>query len=115
MAGANFLNFHSIVDGDMSGNITGDAMECRQFLGHGAQAIWSGTSPAGTVFYQISNDGGSTWTSITGGSTVSGNSGSDIPDSLTDAIWLVQCELMRAIYTRTSGTGTLNVYLIGRG
>ena len=111
-----------ITDGDMSGNITSTATVI-PLLTVGCYAYsWSGTSPVGAISVEVSNDyvasaspdgkknNAGTWTAIyftLNGSTVvnsaplSGNSGSGIIEFTTGAA------AIRTVYTRTSGTGTL--------
>lgn len=86
------------------------------------QFIWSGGgTPVGTIAIQVSLDyaqdsqgvvtNSGTWTALTFSSTpaVSGNSGSLYLDlNQLGAAWV------RAVYTKTSGTGTLNAYISGK-
>lgn len=109
-----------ITDGDMSqATITSDVTIIQQLSMICYGFSWSGTSPVGTIAIQISNDysvnpGGTvlnagTWTSLDlvyGGSVVStvpvsGNTGNGAVDVETGAY------AIRALYTKTSGTGTL--------
>lgn len=116
MAGHNFGKEHSIEEGDMSASINGTVMECRQFFRHSLQAEWSGAASLnGTIVAQASNDGGTTWTTLSGTISPTGASGSGVLNDITHGIALVHCELLRAAWVRIAGTGTLNVYLIGRG
>lgn len=85
------------------------------------EAVWSGSSPSGTVSVQVSN----TYSLNTDGSvknagdwndlplsispTVSGNTGNGFIDIDAQAGYAV-----RFVYTRISGTGTLNVTVSGK-
>lgn len=89
--------------------------------------VWTGTSPVGTVGVQVSNDfsitptgqilNAGTWTTysfLSAGSyvttvAVTGNAGSVAIELPQIAFYAV-----RAIYTFSSGTGTLNSYINGK-
>lgn len=64
---------------------------------------WTGTSPVGVVTIQVSNDQ-LTWASLDFGSAiaVSGDTGNNVID-----IAQLPYSYLRAVYTKTSGTGTL--------
>lgn len=83
------------------------------------QAVWTGTSPVGTLDIQVSNDhqenGGvvvnaGTWTSIYDApQDITGNTGNMFLN-----VAAISAAFVRAVYTKTSGTGTLNLYFNGR-
>lgn len=98
-----------ISGGDMSGNITGPAQDLSYIIGYAVHAIWTGT-PTGTVVLQVSNDG-VTWENITTTSTATGGIADSVLFNITDAMY----KKVRLTYTRTSGTGTLNVTFMGKG
>ena len=117
-----------ITNGDMSAtSITSLVTVLQSITGCSYQAVWSGTSPVGTLSVQVSNDyaltatGGvansGTWTTITlnvGGSpassvSVSGNTGSAFIDIDKTGAYAV-----RLVYTKGSGTGTLNATIAGK-
>lgn len=112
MGSLRFVNSQSIIDGDMSGDISGTSVDISYCKVVGIQAIWdSGASPTGSVGMQFSNDGGTTWTSYGAGAAVSGNSGNAVfvvPATVASAI---PFQLARAAFSQTGGTGNLNVYL----
>lgn len=112
---------HSVItDGSMAGNITSDVTIIQQVSVMSYGYSWAGTSPVGTMSVQVSNDysidpGGAvlnagTWTTmdlIYGGATVTsvpvtGNTGNGMID-----LGLIGTYAIRTVYTRTSGTGTL--------
>jgi hypothetical protein len=68
---------------------------------------WTGTSPVGTLAIQASTDN-TTWVALDFGSTISisGNTGTHILN-----INQVPFSYLRAVYTKTSGTGTLTALL----
>lgn len=98
-----------------------------EYLSHGSiQAIWTGAGvPVGTFKIQVSNnafknnvgtDDSANWnTSATW---------EDMPGSSCDAggaaghhmweLWKCGYEAIRVVYTRTSGTGTANLYFFGK-
>ena len=128
MSSRPFLKPFSVVtDGDMSDNITSDVTIIQQLSMISYAYSWSGTSPVGTIKVQVSNDysidaGGAvknagTWTTLTidnGGTAVTsialtGNTGNGVIDLVETAGYA-----LRTVYTRTSGTGTLNVVVNGK-
>ena len=114
--------FAVVTNGDMSGSITSAVTIVQQLSMISYGYSWSGTSPVGTISIQASNDysvdaGGTvknagTWNTLTvesGGSAVSsvaltGNTGNGLIDVVQTAGYA-----LRTVYTRTSGTGTLQV------
>src|SRR5574343_69406 len=78
----------------------------------GLQVSWAGTSPVGQLYVDISSDNVNidteivNWTELDFGSpaTVSGNTGSGLIN-----INQVPFTWMRVRYTRSSGTGTMNI------
>lgn len=114
-----------ITNGDMSlTSITSSPTILQSLTSCSYQAKWSGTSPVGTLSVQFSNDysvnpdgtinNAGTWTTIylnvtgTPSQTVSisGNTGSAFIDIDKTAAYAV-----RLIYTKVSGTGTLNALI----
>jgi hypothetical protein len=82
---------------------------------------WAGTAPVGTISVQVSNDytinsagvtaNPGTWSTLTlsGPTNVSGNSGTGFIDLDQLAAYAI-----RLVYTKTSGTGVLNVVANGK-
>lgn len=123
------LRPHSVItNGDMSqATITSEATVLQSISKFSYEVTWSGTSPVGTLKMQISNsyaigpDGKvsvtGTWSDVPldlGGSEVtsipiSGNSDSGFIDATVQAGYAV-----RLLYTKTSGTGTLNAIINGK-
>lgn len=122
-----FKSEYVIKGGDMSTNLTSDVSALTLVSMLTYQFVWSGTSPVGTVAIECSSDyevnaagevvNSGTWTPMTVsylGTSVqtiplSGNSGSGVID-----ITLTSVPFIRAVYTATSGTGTLNVLASGK-
>lgn len=110
-----------IVNGDMSGNITSSPTVITNISMFSYSITWSGTSPVGTITAQVSNDyvpatGGNpgvagTWNTLplSATGTVSGNSGQGFID-------IDQCgaKAVRIVYTRGSGTGSMNAVISGK-
>lgn len=109
--------------GSMAGDLTSSPTIIQSLSMPTYQLSWSGTSPVGTVSVQVSNDfalnadgtvkNSGTWDSlylVVGSSApsqtiaISGNSGHGFID-----VPLTGAYACRLIYTRSSGTGTLNV------
>ena len=109
-----FNPFPVIVDGDMSGNIISAVTIIQKLSMRSYDISWSGTTPVGAMSVQVSNsysqnaDGSvrnaGNWTTLTLSSppTVSGNTGNGFID--VDATGAFA---MRLVFTRTSGTGTM--------
>lgn len=117
-----------IENGDMSGSIT-SAPTILQSLTVGTYAYsWAGSSPVGGISVEISNDyklsadgitvaNSGTWTAVyftLNGSTVvnsaplSGNTGNGVIE------WSTGAYAIRTVYTRVSGTGTLQSVICGK-
>lgn len=101
--------FHIVIDASMAASVTSVAQDLSFYLVFSFQAIYTG-SPVGALTLEASNDGGTTWTTIADSSSaVSGAS---------NTMWTVEnvgYKAVRLVYTRTSGTGTLNVWYFGKG
>lgn len=107
-----------ILNGSMAGSITGSPtiISNQTLIGYGFS--WAGTAPVGSVTVQVSNDysinvdgsvrNAGTWTTLTNSDgdpiegAVSGATGNGFFNVAAIAGYA-----MRPIYTRTSGTGTL--------
>lgn len=116
------------VSGDMSATSITSKVTILQMITVGTYSyIWSGTSPIGNLAVQVSNDykisesgevlNSGTWTTIyvtLNGSTVvnavplSGNSGSGVIE------WTTGAYAIRTVYTKVSGTGTLQCVINGK-
>lgn len=104
-----------IAAGDMSGDITSAATQVEWLDNLGIQAHWSGTSPAGEIIIEGTNDqvldpqhplASPNWVALDFGQTISitGNTGDDFYN-----INQFPFTAVRVRYVRTSGTGTLVV------
>lgn len=103
------FNTQLIAAGDMNGDITGTGYEVNEARTVSIQAVWSGSSPIGTLHIQASCDG-TNYTDVSGGSqAVSGNTGT-LLFNLQD----IGYAYLRAFYDNTSGTGTLTVTSNGK-
>lgn len=111
-----------IVDGDMSGDITGGQIKVQYHDNIGLRVSWAGTSPVGVVQVQASLDdprfpADMIWSALT--FDVNGTVTTDLPVSGNSGDFLVSIPncpypLLRAIYDRTSGTGTVQVKATGK-
>lgn len=117
------LKPHSVItNGDMSGSITSDVTIIQNLSLIGYDISWTGSSPVGAMSVQISNtyslnpDGtvrnAGNWTTLTlsAATNVSGNSGNGFID-----VELTGANAIRLVYTRTSGTGTMNATIAAKG
>jgi hypothetical protein len=73
---------------------------------------WTGSSPVGTLFVQVRNGETCPWTSldIAPPASIATNSGSN-----NIQITNVSFQGLRLTYTASSGSGTLNAWLTGKG
>lgn len=121
--------YQVITDGNMATSLTSLVTIIQKISLVSYTVSWSGTSPSGTLSMQISNDyeigptgavvNSGNWSALSftnHGSvtpvtsiTVSGNTGAD--DLISD---LCGAYAIRLIYTRSSGTGTLQAYICGK-
>lgn len=118
----NLLKFQNITAGSMGGSLTSAVTSILNLDNIGLEFVWSaGSTPVGTISVEISIDyaqdtqgnitNAGTWVALALSPTpsVSGNSGSIYIDiNQISAPWI------RAKYTRTSGSGTLNSYICGK-
>lgn len=114
--------FQVITNGDMSQATITSAVTIVQNLSKIAYDIsWSGSSPVGAITVQVSNtysinaagavNNPGKWTTLilTFGTPVSGNTGNGAIDIESTSFYAV-----RLVYTKTSGTGSLNVFVNGK-
>lgn len=95
-----------ITNGDMSADVSA-TQQLNQAFGYSVQAVWTG-SPVGTIKLQASIDN-VTYIDVANSSQAVSGAG--------DYFWnvfLVEYPWMKAVYTFSSGTGTLNVQLFYR-
>lgn len=117
-----------ITNGDMSQASTTSSVTILQSLTVGSYTYsWAGTTPIGTLSVQISNDysvnpdgtvkNAGTWNTIfftldgatvVNSAPVTGNSGNGVIE------WSTGAYAIRTIYTKTSGTGTLQAVVNGK-
>ena len=100
-----------ITNGSMaSTSINSTAFDLDQFIGYSCQAVWTGASAAGTLKLQISDDlvtdcsAISNWIDYTNSSYTVSGAGSYLWNASQ-----ANYRCVRAVYTKSSGTGTLNV------
>lgn len=117
-----FAPVRLLTNGDMSGNLISNGINLNQVFMFSIQAIFTG-APVGTLKLQISNDDVPVgalgqnpainvvnWTDYTGSSSAVAAAG--------DFMWIVSdggYQWVRAVYTFTSGTGSLNIEYNGKG
>ncbi len=110
-----------ITNGDMSGNLTSMVTIIDQLVMLSYSIVWTGSSPVGSISVEVSNDysenvdgsvrNSGNWTALplSGSAPVSGNSDAGFVDIDAQAGYA-----LRLVYTSGSGTGTLNVYAMGK-
>lgn len=113
---------HKVINAvSMAASITSEVtiIDNKTIIGY--DVSWSGSTPVGTMSVQVSNsysldpdgsvrDSGS-WTTLTLSSStaVSGNTGNGFID-----IDITGAYAIRLVYTRVSGTGTMNAYVTSK-
>lgn len=119
--------YPSILNGNMAGSLTSDVTIIDNLSKFSYSYSWAGTSPVGSISVQVSNDftqnaagvvqNAGTWNSITfnlagapvSSAPVSGNTGTGFIDVESLSGYAV-----RTVYTRVSGTGTLQAILVAK-
>ena len=103
--------YQIIVNESMAVNITSDPLDISNIDNVSIVYDWVGTSPVGVLYVQVRN-GDSPWSTLTVYplATISGNTGND-NFQLTE----VGFKELRLFYEVTSGVGTMNAYLTGKG
>lgn len=115
------------VSGDMSASITSNPTVLNSLTLGSYSYSWSGTAPVGAISVEISNDyslnpdgtvkNAGTWTAVfvvlngtttTNSIPLTGNTGEGMVE------WSTGAYAIRSKYTRTSGTGTLQVIVNGK-
>lgn len=110
--------FQSIVSGDMSGNLTSSFSDIRFMDNLGLQIKWTSANAVGVLTVECSNSYqpdkniAGTWVALTFSPALS-QPASNNGDFLVNLNQLPYA-YMRVVYTRTSGTGTLNVWVQGK-
>lgn len=121
MSRKNILKFQNITSGNMaSASITSTVSNIQHLDNIGIQLQWTGV-PVGTFAIQVSADyaqdiegnvtNTGTWTTLTLGPGISAAGSAD--NAYVDLNQL-SSPWIRVVYTKTSGTGTLNGYIVGK-
>lgn len=95
--------------GDLSGSITSETIDVRLQYGFSVIAAWTGTSPSGTLKVQASPDG-TLWVDAGVSASIGPNTGS----LFINKEWQFY-PYLRLVYTRTSGSGSIDIWFAGKG
>lgn len=98
-----------VTGGDMSGNITSPAMSIKMYDNISVQCTFTG-SPTGTFAVEVSNDN-SNWTALASPPAAAAGSGATTRGVYTS----VPDQWMRVKFVFSSGSGSLNVFVSGKG
>lgn len=114
MGRTNGVTKHNVVNGDMSADVFGDAMDVTGIDSVGMTFIWDGaTSPVGEFDVQYSYDA-TNWFRL---NIVDTAGAAPVPSGASGNLILTVTEILfnyvRPSYHRTSGTGTMNVLVRG--
>lgn len=121
------LRPHAVISsGSMAASITSQVTILNSLSQFSYEAVWSGTTPVGSLSVQVSNDytidsagavqNAGTWAPLVGAIDfasvsatipVSGNAGTIFANIK------IRAYAVRIVYTRVSGTGTLNATIVG--
>lgn len=104
----NVFNYKILTAGSMATSLTSSAVDLSRVDGYSIYAKWTG-APVGTIKLQASLDGINYVDYPSSTSTVNG--AGDIIWEVTTAFY----DKIQVVYTRTSGTGTLDVQINGKG
>lgn len=109
-----------IINGDMSGDLTSLVTIIQKISKISYTCDWNGSSPVGEIIVEVSND----YSQNADGSVKNAGSWEQLPLSATASvtgntgIGAIDIEssfyAIRLKYIRTSGTGTLNVTIVGK-
>ncbi len=122
MASRPILSPHPvIVDGDMSGNITSEVTIIQNISEFSYDISWTGTTPIGVMSVEATN----TYTQNADGTVRDAGNWNPIPLNTTPAVsdntgnGFIEIDsqagyAVRLVYTRTSGTGTMQAVICGK-
>lgn len=102
------FEYQLVTDQSMGADFTSDSQQMVNMAMGSIFAMWSGT-PNGSLKLQISNDN-ENWTDYT-----DSDYALTVPGSVMWNLSSIGYQYLRVVYTRTSGTGTLNVTVSGKG
>ena len=97
-----------VTAGDMAANVTSLTINLNHMSQFNVQALFTG-SPVGAIKIQQSNDG-TNWDDVPASSVSVSAAGSQSWN-----LYMVGYPWARLVYTRTSGTGTLNATVYAKG
>jgi len=114
-----YVNAHVVTAGSMTGTsaITSLEVNLARCERVSIQCVWTGT-PNGTFAFQVSNGldsagNGITWVAVTLDTTLSAATGTA---SNNYGQWnIAGAAKCRVVYTNTSSTGTLDIWIVGKG
>lgn len=116
-----FNPYSVITDGSMAGSLTSKVTIIQKLSLVSYSCHWTGTAPVGAISVQVSNDyeqnvdgtvkNAGNWDTLplSAPAGVTGSTGDGFIDVYATAAYAI-----RLLYTRTSGTGTLNVVVSGK-
>jgi len=117
---SNLFRFQNITDGDMSGDVTSIITNIQQLDNIGFQVVWTGT-PVGSFDIQVSlNYTQDEWGNVQNAGDWSsiGLTPAPAAEGSADSAYIdinqISAPWIRLIYTRTSGTGTLQGYVTAK-
>ena len=72
---------------------------------------WTGSSPSGTITVEVRNSSSGTWYALDFGSAITVSGASGTHSIILNELLFVD---MRLVYTRTSGSGTINATIASK-
>ena len=102
--------YQVVIDGDMSADITSAESTVNYSDNAGYQIVWTG-APVGTFSVEVTING-TAWEALTFSPVLTAPAG--VPGSFVIDLNQLPFLKTRIKYTRTSGTGTLNVWVMAK-
>lgn len=102
--------YHLTINASMGANVTSDPINVQWLDNIYFTANFTGT-PTGTFFVEGSGDGGNNWQRIR---LLTNPVASGTADTVGFEINQAPMPLLRVVYTRISGTGTINIYVTAK-
>lgn len=99
--------FAAVSGGDMGASVTSSVTDIRFLDNIAVQAVWT-VGPTGTLYVQASLDQ-VTWTNLPTSASLTGPAGSILIE-----LNQLASPYIREVFSRTAGTGTLNVLISGK-
>ena len=105
----NIFNYKIVTNGDMSSSITSQDVDLSKAVGYAIYAKWTGATAAGTIKIMVA---------VNEYDFVDLKDSEQIVAGASDFMWNVRdvfYDKVKVVFTRSGGTGILNVQINGKG